>query len=180
MRFTVRLSRLLLGGFAALVVFAPSAQADIAVQFTESAPKDRFVITNRTACDIATGAVAIDLSSSASGLIFDTDPSGPGENVAQPFEIARAQDVEVSIAAIPDGATAAEIQVRDFKPGGELAVTVDVDDSIRSGPRGVQMIAGSEIAGARVAFVSSAGTAYAATFDSKGAALIALTGCPAS
>lgn len=169
---------ILLGGIAALVLYGPSAQADIAVQFTEAAPKDRFVIANRSACAIAGGTIAIDLGTSAAGLLFDTDPTGPGENVAQPFEIARADRVSVSVATVADGATTAEIQVRDFRPGGEIEVTVDVDDSIRSGPRGVQMIAASEIAGARVTFTTGSGALSTATFDGAGRARIAVAGCP--
>lgn len=175
---------ILLGGIAALVLFSPAAQADIAVRFTEGAPKDRFVVTNATACDIATGSITIDLGPSAAGLIFDTDPTGPGENVAQPLELARAENVDATFAAVPDGATTAVIRFQNFRPGGEIAVTVDVDDSIRSGPRGVQMIAGSEIAGARVMLATGSATTGSGTpgsgaaFDNRGRARIALTGCP--
>lgn len=177
--------RILLGGIAALVLFSPASRADIDVRFTESASKDRFVVTNRTACDIAAGSITLDLGGSAAGLIFDTDPTGPGENVAQPLELARAKNVDASFAAVPDGATAAAIRFRHFRPGGEIEVTVDVDDSIRSGPRGVQMIAGSEIAGARVMLVSGpaapeAGARHSATFDSAGRARIELAACPGS
>ncbi|MFT5485657.1 MAG: hypothetical protein ACI9JL_000155 [Paracoccaceae bacterium] len=169
---------ILLGGIAALVLYGQSAHADIAVQFTEAAPKDRFVVTNRTTCEIASGAITIDLSTSTSGLLFDTDPSGPGENVAQPFEIARSESVSASFANVSDGATTAEIRVRNFLPGGRIEVTVDVDDSVRSGPRGVQMIDASEMAGARVTFATGPDVLYAATFDSGGQARIELAGCP--
>lgn len=191
----------LLGGVAALLLSVPSARADIAVRFTEAAPKDRFVVTNRTGCTLAAGSITIDLGPSRAGLLFDTDPSGPGENVAQPVEIARTQSVSASLPdgpAVADGATTAEIRFRDFLPGGEIEVTVDVDDSIPSGPRGVQMIDGSEIAGARVTLAmyagapgpdapkpqgtgsaaDGAGGAPGAVFDDRGGADIGLTGCP--
>ena len=180
--------RILLGGIAALVVFGTAARADIAVRFTEAAPKDRFVVTNGTGCHIAAGSIIIDLGPAPAGLLFDTDPTGPGENVAQPLELARAENATATFAAVPDGATTAEIRLRDFLPGGEIEVTVDVDDSDRSGPRGVQMIDGSEMAGARVTFASgsdtpgadgtAAGVQRAATFDRTGEARIALTACP--
>jgi hypothetical protein len=181
----VRLFGTLLGGVAALVFFIKAVNADIGVRFTEAAPKDRFIFTNRSACEITTGLITIDLSTSKSGLLFDTDSSGPGENVAQAFEIARSDNVSVSITAVPDGASTAEIQVRSFFPGGEIEVTVDVDDSLRSGPRGVQMIDGSEIAGARITLATGsgatgAGVLHAAKFDSEGEALVELTGCPGS
>ena len=103
--------------------------------------------------------------------------------MAQPFEIARAENVSVSFAAVPDGATTAEIRVRNFMPGGEIDVTVDVDDSAPSGPRGVQMIDGSEMAGARVLLAigtdtTGSGAPLAATFDSNGEARVVLAGCP--
>lgn len=161
---------ILLGGVVALVLFVQSAHADIAVRFTESAPKDRFVLTNRAACEIATGSITIDLSTSASGLLFDTDPSGSGENVAQPFEIARSENVSVSFAPVPDGASTAEIRVRNFLPGGEIEVTVDVDDSLRSGPRGVQMIDGSEMAGARITFATGSGATRAGVLPPRSTA----------
>jgi hypothetical protein len=78
-----------LGGVTALFLCVQSAHADLRIQFSEAAPKDRFVVTNQTACEIAAGSITFDLRTSASGLLFDTAPSGPGENVAQPFEIAR-------------------------------------------------------------------------------------------
>ena len=180
--------RILLGGIAALVLFATAARADIAVRFTEAAPKDSFTVTNGTGCDIAAGSITIDLGPAPAGLLFDTDPAGPGENVAQPLELARAENARATFAAVPDGATTAEIRIRDFRPGGEIEVTVDVDDSAPSGPRGVQMIDGSEMAGARVTFASGsdaagadakgAGIEAAATFDGNGEARIALAGCP--
>ena len=188
MRLSVHPYRILLGGIAALGLFGTAARADIAVRFTEAAPKDRFVVTNATGCDIAAGAIIIDLGPSSAGLIFDTDPAGPGENVAQPLELARAENARATFAAVPDGATTAVIRVRDFLPGGEIEVTVDVDDSDRSGPRGAQMIDGSEMAGARVTFASGAdapgsvmsgsGVQHAATFDRTGEARIALARCP--
>jgi len=179
----VRPSGILLSGIAALVLFSQSAQADIAVRFTEGAPKDRFVVTNAGSCEIAAGSITIDLGTSAAGLIFDTDPTGPGENLAQPLEMAGTKNVSASFEAVPDGASTAEIRFRNFQPGGEIAVTVDVDDSIRSGPRGVQMIAGSEMAGARILLATGSGAAgqngvRAATFDNAGLARIALAGCP--
>jgi hypothetical protein len=62
-------------------------------------------------------------------------------------------------------------------PGGEIEVTVDVDDSVQSGPLGVQMIDASEMIGARVTVATSSGLLYVATFDNQGQARIELTEC---
>jgi hypothetical protein len=177
MRFKMRQLGSALGVVAALVLCVQSAHADLTIQFKEAAPKDRVVVKNRTACKIAAGSITFDLRSSASGLFFDTAPSGPGENVAQPFEIARTESVSASFPNVPDGASIAEFQFRNFLPGGEIEVTVDADDSIRSGPRGVQMIDASEMVGERVTVATSSGVLHAATFDNQGQARIELTEC---
>ena len=62
-------------------------QADIVVNFVESAPKDRFVIENTGECEFENLVVEIDLSGSAGGLIFDTTATGAGVEVFQPFEV---------------------------------------------------------------------------------------------
>jgi len=173
----MRLFGIALGVVATFASCVQSANAAVTIYFQEAAPKDRFVVMNQTACEISAGSITLDLRPSASGLMFDTAPSGAGENVAQPFEIARAQGVSASAANVPDGASTAEFQFRNFLPGGEIEVTVDVDDSVGSGPRGVQMIDASEMVGARVTVTIGSGALYAATFDTQGWARIELTEC---
>ena len=56
-------------------------------------------------------------------------------------------------------------------------ITVGVDDRNRSGPRGVQMVSGSEMAGARIRVVLRDGVAHDADFDAPGQARVALSDC---
>lgn len=167
-------------GAAALLLMSESVHADVIVRFHEAAPKDKFVISNRSNCKLADGSMIFDLRPTTAGLLFDTAPSGPGENVAQPFEIARSSGVTVSSLPVPDGASIAELRFGNFTPEGEVEVTVDVDDSVPSGPRGVQMIDPSEIAGARVVISMRSRTFPAGVFDRRGVARIKLTACPNS
>lgn len=61
------------------------AMAQIEVQFTEGSPADVFTMTN-TGCELGKTNVVLDLSGSAGGLFFDTEPGGDGVDVFQPFE----------------------------------------------------------------------------------------------
>jgi hypothetical protein len=177
MRCNLYQLRYLAAAVAAIFLCVHSASAEIVISFEESAPKDRFFMSNRSSCDIDAGSITIDLSSSTSELFFDTDPSGPGENVAQPFEIERTKKVSATSLPVPDGASSAEIRFRDFLPGGEIVATVDLDDSVPSGPRGVQMIDASELAGVRVTVATNAGARHTATFNEESRVSIELTGC---
>jgi hypothetical protein len=162
----------------ALGLAARTAAAGFSVEFLEAAPKDRFIVTNGTSCDFRDGAIEFDLRSSKSGLIFDTVPAGAGENVAQPFEIARAEGVQATVTKVQDGAAVARLNFETFAPGGTLELTVDVDDSVRSGPRGVQMIDTTELAGVRIALTDNSGVVGSAEFDSRGFAHFDIGVCP--
>lgn len=169
-------------GFTATTIFlflaiTGAAHADVTVRFEEDAPKDRFVITNQSNCTFGRGKLIIDLSPSSRGLLFDTLRGGDGENVAQPVEIASAHKLVATVAPVRDGAQSVELSFRSFPSNGQLVMTVDVDDSLKSGPMGVQMIAGSEMSGARVIINLLDGTARAAVFNSQGAARVPASDC---
>ena len=83
-------------------------------------------MSNWSSCEITAGSITFDRSSATSELLFDTEPSRPGENVAQPFEIELTKKVSATSIPVPDGASSAEIRFSDFSPGGEIVVTVDI------------------------------------------------------
>ena len=168
---------LTLAAAAILTIITAPANADLLVRFEEAAPKDRFVVTNDTGCTFARGVLVISLEPSPRGLLFDTVRGGAGENVAQPLEIAVAENVDVVTAPVVDGAHSAKVAFNGFPPEGRLVITVDVDDSDRSGPLGVQMISNSEMAGALVRVVLEGGVAGAAVFNAEGEARVAAPGC---
>jgi len=126
MRLDLYQLKYLFGAVAAFFLYVHSASAEIMISFEESAPKDRFSVSNWSSCEITAGSITFDRSSATSELLFDTEPSGPGENVAQPFEIELTKKVSATSIPVPDGASSAEIRFSDFSPGGEIVVTVDI------------------------------------------------------
>ena len=155
-------------GLAALPAFA-----SIGVSFTESAPKDRFEITNLATCDVVATDVVIDLGASAAGLIFDVTGAGAGVEVFQPFELVAGADALAAVPKVADGDTQVVLSIRRLAPGKRIAFTIDVDDTI--GPRGI-MVSGSEIQGA-VVRVAAAGTSTSGRFSSQGKAVVQTPPC---
>ena len=96
------------------LALASTAQADIAVQFIEGAPKDRFRITNQSGCPTGPIDVVIDLSASPAGLIFDTTGAGAGVEVFQPFEMVEGMSNVDATNRVSDGDTRAEISIADY------------------------------------------------------------------
>ncbi len=162
---------------AMLMITTVAANADLAVRFEEAAPKDRFIISNKTECAFGRGVLVIDLAPSPRGLLFDTVEGGAGENVAQPLEVAVADHLAVVTAPVADGARSAKVAFDGIPPEGRLVITVDVDDSDRSGPMGAQMISNSEMAGARIRVMLQGGVARDAVFNAQGEARIAAPDC---
>lgn len=152
------------------------ALADLEVRFEEDAPKDRFIITNASACEL-TATFKLNLRASRSGLIFDTASGGAGENVAQPLEVADGRAFLASMPSVSDGAQDVRIDLKAFKAGATVILTIDVDDSVPSGPMGVQMISGSEIAGAQAIIEFKVNEEFQASFDSAGKLRLTVPAC---
>lgn len=162
---------------AMLIITTVAASADLLVRFEEAAPKDRFVFSNNTECTFGRGVLVIELARSPRGLLFDTVEGGAGENVAQPLEVAVADHLAVVTAPVADGARSAKVAFDGIPPEGRLVITVDVDDSDRSGPMGPQMISNSEMEGARIRVVLHGSMARDAAFNAQGEARIAAPDC---
>jgi hypothetical protein len=149
------------------------AFADISVRFIESAPKDRFEITNVAVCDVTATDVVVDLSASAAGLIFDVTGLGAGVEVFQPFELVDGADALAAVPKVADGDRQVVLSIRRLAAGQRIAFTIDVDDTIS--PRGT-MVSGSEIQGA-VVRVNAAGTTASGRFSREGVALAKTPPC---
>ena len=134
----------------ALLLTAPMAQADISARFIESAPKDRFVLTNLSGCPEGAVEIRIDLAGSAAGLIFDTTGSGAGVDVFQPFELVRGAELVRDPPQVRDGQTEVILSLTSLPAGAEIAFTVDVDDTRAVSDLGQTRVSGAEIAGARL------------------------------
>jgi len=140
--------------------FALPANADIAVRFIESAPKDRFVISNAS-CPVSNIAVVIDLSGSAGGLIFDVTSSGAGVEVFQPVEVVMG---DAKMEPVVDGDTTLSFEIGMLTAGQDLVISADLDDVLRQSDMGQIRVSGSELDGA-VLQMSVAGEPLSAIFS---------------
>jgi len=159
-----------------LCIAAASAQAGIEVRFIESAPTDRFVITNTGGCDQGPLEVTIDLSNSAGKLIFDTTATGAGVEVFQPF---RQSDETIALkgGTVSDGDQTIGLALSGLPAGGTTGFTIDVDDTLKNSALGQIRVSGSEISGATVRVTSSNNSAHAATFDGTATARLTSLSC---
>lgn len=138
----------------ALPLTAATGQADLHVRFIEGAPKDRFEITNQSACAISGSTLTLDLAPSLGALIFDVTDSGAGVEVFQPFEIVAGRDALAAVPSILDGQNSVDLPISTLSSGASIAFTIDVDDTLSA--REIT-VTGSEISGATVKLISSDG-----------------------
>ena len=147
------LKPLLVAATVALTSLAPAAAhacgPNVEISFTETAPKDIFDIRNKSDEGWSLVSLAFDLSPSSGGLIFDTDVGGPGENVAQPFELAGGNARLTTMPAVSDGDAAMLMLFADFAPGQSFVFTIDLDDRLTHSDMGQTMISGAEIEGTK-------------------------------
>lgn len=161
--------------FAAIAMSAAPALADLKVSFIEAAPKDRFVISNVGRCDLSSAVVTIDLSGSASGLVFDVTGNGPGVEVFQPFELVSGHDAVRGISTISDGDTAVTLELGNLASGQSVSFTIDVDDT--SGSTEITVV-GNEILGATIA-VTTMNQNFLEPMSAKAEARLRIPGCSA-
>lgn len=161
--------------------------ATVEVEFVEGAPKDRFVIQNTGACGLEDLTVALDLSSSAGGLIFDTSATGAGVEVFQPFEVEEGDialgegDIAQLVAnRVEDGDTELALRIATLGAGDRASFTIDVDDTLPQGELGQIRVADSEISGARVTITAGDSAVTAAEFSNGSIARAQLSPCPSA
>lgn len=159
--------------FAAVLLSASPAFADLEVRFQEGAPKDRFTLTNPGTCALGPMEVTIDLAGSSAGLVFDVTGEGAGVEVFQPFELVSGQEYVAAHSVVSDGDNAVMLRLLGLAAGAGVAFTIDVDDTI--GAREIT-VSRSEIAGAGVR-VEARGEAFGGTFTEASVARVATEGC---
>lgn len=149
---------------ALLALSATAALAEcpraLSVTFVESAPKDRFEIVN-TATGVVLTGVRIDLTTSAGGLIFDTEDGGAGVQVFQPFQ----SDSGLSATAVSDGAEVLDLGMQGLAAGDRAGFTIDVDDRLVESNLGQIRVTGGELQGATVIFSLQSGERLETVFD---------------
>lgn len=163
--------------YALALTLMESSQPKIEVRFIESAPKDRFLVTNKSECEIESLTVNIDLSSSAGKLIFDTTQTGAGVEVFQPFEIERGELELISSSDVKDGDSEISVRIQNMQPGGSASFTIDVDDTLRDSELGKIRVAGSEIKGGSVRAKTNQSELSMATFSSQSTATLSFPDC---
>ena len=152
--------------------FATPGLADITVSFRDSAPKDIFVLHNASGCDLGAVRITLDLSGSASGLIFDTTAQGAGVEVFQPFEIVSGGGYLAGVPQVLDGMNRLDLSLTRFPADGRVQFTIDVDDTLPRSQWGQIRVSGGEMAGAEVI-----GLDRRASFNAEGLAVLPVTAC---
>lgn len=153
---------------------ATAGAADLAARFIESAPKDRFEFENISGCPVTAADLTLDLSTSAAGLIFDVTGSGAGVQVFQPFELVTGAENLLELPRIADGDSVLTLPISVLEPGGKIAFTIDVDDTLTQSE---SMVSDTEITGALVSLVLD-GKHYSGVFTDQAQASISLPPCP--
>ncbi|MCV2401270.1 hypothetical protein OFY17_00085 [Marinomonas sp. C2222] len=153
------------------------AQANLDARFIESAPKDRFVLSNTSQCDIQNITANIDLSNSTGKLIFDTTATGAGVEVFQPFEASNSNMQLTNGNKVNDGATGLSVKIATLKANDSVHFTIDVDDTLKRSELGNIRVSGSEIENATIEITAKDQTASKAAFDNRGKASLALASC---
>ncbi len=153
---------------------------DARVLFTEGSD-DTFLIENNSVIGLSLQQMAIDLSSAAGGVIFDTDYGGPGWSAYQPFFPLASTAVLSAASSGLDGHQQLSLVFDRFAPGDRFAFEIDLDDQLQDSEFGQTIVSGNEIAGAAVMgiFHDTQGQTYRATgyFDTDGQAILSQGAC---
>ncbi len=159
------------------LLMAQPIAADLEVNFIESAPTDRFVISNSGDCDLTDLVLEIDLAPSAGRLIFDTTATGAGIEVFQPFAVSGGGIELISSPAVADGDTGLSLSIQNLAAGKSASFTIDVDDTLPVSELGQTRVANAEISGGLVTATLSEQQPVMASFGADGKATVVLPPC---
>lgn len=156
----------------------PGTDRAVEIEFVESAPKDRFVITNLGPCAVTEFVLELDLSESAGKLIFDTTAAGEGVEVYQPFEVESGDIDPLAANGVNDGDAKLTLNISNLAPDESASFTIDVDDTLPIGELGQIRVSDAEISGGIVSIVVADSEVARAAFDSQSIARVTLPPCP--
>jgi hypothetical protein len=178
----VSIPSLRLAAFLALAAMPWAAHAEsvcqqqIALVFTESAPRDMFEIRNGSSKGQLIQRLVLDLAPSAGRLVFDTLAGGTGVDVFQPFRAEAGQARLADAPEVKDGADHLELTFARFDAGQRFRFSIDVDDRLTTSDMGQTRISGREMEGAVLTVVlgpdGERGTERTARVGQNNAALI--------
>jgi hypothetical protein len=117
---------------------AGSAAADevLLVEFQERETGDSFKVSNIAPCDaIRVKEISLDLATARSGLIFDTQPGGPGydDEPTGGITVLAGDEFVKGTLRMEDGTKVVTLQLNEFRPGDSFRFALDVDDT-ETGP----------------------------------------------
>lgn len=158
--------------------YAAQTNANVAIKFVESAPKDWFSLTNTGTCTFEQLTMQVDLSQTAGKLIFDTTSTGAGVEVFQPFEVRQGNIQLISTKGVLDGDTHLTVSIKNLEPGESASFTIDVDDTLPKSELGMIRVSDSEMSGGRINIENPKdSTTYSGTFDTSGVITLPVAGC---
>lgn len=151
----------------ALPVHAAAETCDVNIhaRFIEGAPRDRFVIENKSTAGLEIASLELDLRPSAGRLIFDTENGGDGVEV---FQLFRTENGDARLAAQPaikDGDDRMALSFSKFGTGQRYQFSIDVDDRLTNSDLGQIRVSGGEMQGAQLIAAAADGSQYRGTFD---------------
>ena len=150
-------------------------------RFVESAPRDRFIISNESSAGWSIVAVAIDLSTSAGNLIFDTTAEGAGVEVFQPFRNDGGKANLEQEPQVSDGDQSINLRFSTFQAGEDFTFSIDIDDQLTSSDLGQIRVSNNEFIGTHLnlRIVNSEGSTHtlSGTFDDANRALLQNRAC---
>ncbi len=144
---------------------AETCGVDIQARFVESAPRDRFIIENRSTLPADIAALMLDLGPSVGRLIFDTESGGDGVEVFQLYRTEQSDAVLAAAPAVNDGDDRLSLAFETFAPGQTYRFSIDVDDRLTNSDLGQIRVSGGEMQGATLTAITTGGTTHSAAFD---------------
>jgi len=152
-----------------------TCSASAEARFIESAPRDRFEISNKSRQGVQIASIDIDLKGSKGNLIFDTIEGGEGVEVFQPYRTANGKELLVLEPKVADGAEQIALVFKQFGPDKGFSFSIDVDDRLANSELGNIRVSGSEMQGAKMTIKFQQGAEMRSetiTFDASNKAVL--------
>lgn len=130
---------------------------NVSLAFVESAPRDRFEVSNDSLPGQRIQRLTLDLAGSAGRLIFDTVEGGAGIDVFQPFRVESGEARLSATPVVPDGSERLELVFTRFEAGQRFVFSIDVDDRLTASDLGQTRVSDSELKGALLTVVVGPG-----------------------
>ncbi len=144
---------------------AETCGVNIHARFVEGAPRDRFVIENKSTASLEIASLELDLRPSLGRLIFDTENGGDGVEV---FQLFRTETGDATLDAQPtikDGDDRMALAFTSFGAGQRYQFSIDVDDRLKNSDLGQIRVSGGEMQGAELIAAATNGSRYRGVFD---------------